>query len=304
MHRVDILLPTYNGEKYIHEQIKSLLQQSHKDIRIIVRDDCSNDQTINIIQNIADEDDRIVISKDNTKNLGLVYNIEHLLNLSDANYVMFCDQDDVWFENKIELLLREMLMRENNLGSNSPILIHSDCYVTDEFLNIKGLFKASSPLHYGLENSLFKYHVQGASTMINLSLKNNILPFINNIYLHDRYIHLVAEVVGHRFYINMQLMYYRQHSSNQVGSATFIKKIKRGLLADNFVFFQKKDRVLIESIYHEKFRSNLLFEVYLKMTSSNTSLLQKLKLKKKFGIRMRFKEFFIMILKSRMFINE
>jgi rhamnosyltransferase len=301
MHRVDILLPTYNGEKYIQNQIKSLLQQSHKDIRIIVRDDCSIDQTINIIQNLADEDHRIVINTDITRNLGLVFNIEYLLNLSDANYVIFCDQDDVWFENKIELLLKEMLIRENNLGSKSPILIHSDCYVTDEFLNIKGLFKASSPLNYGLENSLFKFHVQGASTMINHALKNNILPFINNIYLHDRYIHLVAEVVGYRFYINKQLMYYRQHSSNQVGSSSFLKKIKQSVLFENFVFFQKKDRLLIESLYFEKFRSNLLFEVYLKMTSNNTSLLQNLKLKKKYGIRMRFKELFIMILKSRIF---
>lgn len=304
MHRVDILLPTYNGEKYIQKQIKSLLQQSHKDLRIIVRDDCSTDQTINIIQNLANEDDRIVINTDITRNLGLVFNIEYLLNLSDANYLIFCDQDDVWFENKIELLLKEMLIRENNLGSKSPILIHSDCYVTDEFLNIKGLFKGSSPLNYGLENSLFKFHVQGASTMINRALKNNILPFINNIYLHDRYIHLVAEVVGYRFYINMQLMYYRQHSSNQVGSSSFLKKIKQGLLSENFVFFQKKDRLLIESIYFEKFRTNLLFEIYLKMTSNNSSLLQKLKLKKKYGIRMRFKELFIMILKSRIFIYE
>jgi rhamnosyltransferase len=302
MHRVDILLPTYNGEIYIQEQIKSLLQQSHKDIRIIIRDDCSSDNTNNISKNFAEKDDRVVIISDINKNVGLVSNIEFLLSHSDANYIIFCDQDDVWFENKIEILLKEMLIHENELGSKTPILVHSDCYVTDQFLNIKGLFKASTPLNYGLANSLFKFHVQGASTLINISLKKKLYPFISNIYLHDRYIHLVVEVVGHRFYVNSPLMYYRQHNSNQVGSSSFTKKIIQGLKANNFVFFQKKDRLLIETLYFEKFQTNKLLEVYLKMTSQNTSLFQKIKLKKKYRIRMRFKELFIMILKSDIFI--
>jgi rhamnosyltransferase len=211
---------------------------------------------------------------------------------------MFCDQDDVWFDNKIELLLNEMLLHENNLGTLTPILVHSDCYVTDGFLNIKGLFKSSKPLNYGLSNSLFKFYVQGSSSMINKALKTQIFPFIKNTYLHDRYLHLVAEVVGSRFYINQPLMYYRQHSTNLVGSSNLIGKIRNSFLLENFVFYQKKDKLLIEALYYEKFPNNELLEAYLKMTSKNITLLNKIKLKKKYGISMRFKELLIMIFSS------
>jgi rhamnosyltransferase len=298
MYKVNVLLPTYNGDFFLEEQIKSLLNQTYKNINILIRDDGSEDKTNSIIQRLAKTDDRIIVNSEIAENLGLVANINFLLGISDADYIMYCDQDDVWFENKIEVLLDEMLRRESELDKNTPILIHSDCYVTDENLNIKGLFKGDKPMQYGLQNSLFKFYVQGASTLINKSLKKEIYPFIENVYLHDRYTHLVAEIIGSRFYVNLPLMYYRQHSANLVGSSSFIDKIRNSLLPENFSFFQIKDKMLIESLFNEKYPENEFLGAYLKMTSKETSLFQKLKIKLSCNISMRFKELFIMVIKN------
>lgn len=297
MHKVDILLPTYNGEKFIEEQIKSLLNQTHRDINILIRDDGSTDNTRSIVANLAELDNRIIVNNEVEKNLGLVSNINFLLGISNAEYIMYCDQDDVWLESKIEISLQEMLIKEKEFKKQTPILIHSDSYVTDENLKIKGLFKGSKPFQYGLEKSLFKFYVQGASTIINSSLKKEIYPFIEGVYLHDRYTHLCAEIKGHRFYINQPLMYYRQHASNLVGSSSFVSKLKNNFLSGDLFFFQIKDRILIKALFEHKYPKNEILGAYLKMTSNKTSLLQKLKIMKSYNISMRFKEFFIMIIK-------
>lgn len=297
MHRVDILLPTYNGEAYIAEQINSLLNQTYSNIKILIRDDGSTDKTNKIIHEFAKKDSRIIINNDPKDNLGLVDNINQLLGFSDGEYIMFCDQDDVWFTNKVEVLLNEILRLESDLNKKTPLLIHSDCYVTDENLNGRDLFKGSKPLQYGLRNSLFKFYVQGASVIFNLSLKNEIYPFISDIYLHDRYTHLVAEIVGRRSYINLPLMYYRQHSKNLVGSANVLGKVKNTLLLKNFNYFQNMDRDLIKSLYREKYPDNKILENYLKLTSKELSIFEKLRLVNRYKISMRIKEFIIMIIK-------
>lgn len=297
MHRVDILLPTYNGEAYIAEQINSLLNQTYSNIKILIRDDGSTDKTNKIIHEFAKKDSRIIINNDPKDNLGLVDNINQLLGFSDGEYIMFCDQDDVWFTNKVEVLLNEILRLESDLNKKTPLLIHSDCYVTDENLNGRDLFKGSKPLQYGLRNSLFKFYVQGASVIFNLSLKNEIYPFISDIYLHDRYTHLVAEIVGQRSYINSPLMYYRQHSKNLVGSDNVLGKVKNTLLLKNFNYFQNKDRDLIKSLYREKYPDNKILENYLKLTSKELSIFEKLRLVNRYKISMRIKEFIIMIIK-------
>lgn len=297
MHKVDILLPTYNGEKFVEQQIKSLLNQTYKNINILIRDDGSKDETRNIIKDLAELDNRIIFNNDVKENLGLVSNINFLLGISNAEYIMYCDQDDVWLDNKVEIMLNEILKREKELEKHTPVLVHSDCYITDQNLKINGHFKGSRPLQYGLNNSLFKYYVQGASTLINSSLKKEIQPFIENVYIHDRYTHLCAEIMGYRFYINQPLMYYRQHDSNVIGSSSLITKIKNNLLLKNFIFFQVKDRELIESIFKKKYPNNEMLNGYLKITSQETSLIEKLQILRKFKITMRLKEFIIMIIK-------
>jgi rhamnosyltransferase len=298
MPTVDILLPTYNGERYIKEQIISLLEQTHLNIRIYIRDDRSTDGTVSIIENLSSKDSRITIIKENNINLGLVGNINYLLSKSEADYIMYCDQDDVWFKDKVEVLLKEILHHEKEFGKKFPLLVHSDCFVTDESLVVKGLFKRDKPLTYGLAKSLFKYYVQGASTIFNSSLKEQIYPFIENVYLHDRYTHLVAEIMGRRFYLNKPLMYYRQHTNNLVGSSSFLKKIKNNLCVKNLTYFHLKDKLLITALLKDKFPQNKLLKDYLKITSSKISRIKKIKIIFSNQIAMRFKEFIILTIKN------
>ena len=98
---IDILLSTYNGEKYLNEQIISIQNQSEKDWRLLVRDDGSSDNTLRLLEYFASQDKRIILIKDDKGNLGVVRSFEILLAQSNADYIMFADQDDVWLANKI-----------------------------------------------------------------------------------------------------------------------------------------------------------------------------------------------------------
>ena len=128
-------MATYNGEKYLREQIDSILKQTFKDWKLIIRDDGSKDKTIEILNEYEKKDKRIKVLQDNKGNLGVAKNFEELLKNSSGEYVMFSDQDDYWMKNKIEKYIKvlEKLDKEN---LKNPLLIHSNSYVCDKNLNI------------------------------------------------------------------------------------------------------------------------------------------------------------------------
>ncbi|EEY35290.1 glycosyltransferase, partial [Pseudoleptotrichia goodfellowii] len=102
MEKIDILLATYNGEKYLEEQLYSILNQSYPNINLLIRDDGSKDKTVDIIKKYAQKDERIKFIEDDLGNLGFLKNFEKLLEHSEENYIMFSDQDDIWNPDKIE----------------------------------------------------------------------------------------------------------------------------------------------------------------------------------------------------------
>jgi rhamnosyltransferase len=294
MKTVDILLPTYNGGKFLQEQITSILNQSYSDFNLLIRDDGSTDHTIQIINSAKELDQRIVFYQDEIGNLGVVANIEYLLGKSKANYIMYCDQDDFWLPFKVEKLVKEILFHEKNFGAEFPLLIHSDSYVTDQDLKINRRFKGTSPLNYGLNNSLFRFYVQGASAIFNSRLKKEILPFLSDVYMHDRYTHLVAEITGKRFYLNEPLMLYRQHSQNLLGSKSIINKIKMNI-SRKHVFYMEKDKMLIQSLA-ERYPNEQLLEIYISITNPNyLNKWGKIHLILKHNISLRIKEWFLLI---------
>lgn len=111
---IDILLPVYNGEKYISEQIDSLESQTFKDFRIIIRNDGSTDSSAELLDVIASKYSNIVLVKDDKGNLGLSKTLEILISKSDSEYFMFCDQDDKWMPNKVDISFEAM--KKWNLG--------------------------------------------------------------------------------------------------------------------------------------------------------------------------------------------
>ena len=260
--KIDILMATYNGEKYLVEQLDSIINQTYRNWNLLIRDDNSTDKTLEIIQNYHKKDKRIKILKDNKGNLGIVRNFEELLKSSESEFIMFSDQDDIWVENKLDMYLK-MIEKIKNKG----FMIHSDAILFDKNKSniLKDTFISKKAINKGLENVFFNYFVQGATILISKEIKNFILPFPKEVYLHDRYIHLISELFFERIFVNKALIYYRQHGDNQIGA----KNTVRELLSKRY--FDERDRQLIKVIYN-KYGSLLtedkrkLIEEYFKIT--------------------------------------
>jgi glycosyltransferase involved in cell wall biosynthesis len=218
---IDILMATYNGEKYINEQINSIINQSYTDWKLIVRDDGSTDNTIAIIKKVKDVDSRILLINDSLENLGPVGNFEELLKYSTSKYVMFSDQDDVWLPNKIQVSFDRMQIVEN-LHPGMPILVHTDVTVVDAKLKIQfKSFIKSKKYDVTTTANFYKLVVEncvmGSTVMINSMSKKYILPFNKYVLMHDWWIALIVSHYGKIFFIDDQTSLYRQHGSNEIG---------------------------------------------------------------------------------------
>ena len=121
--KIDILMATYNGGKYVEEQLKSIISQSYENWNLVIRDDGSGDNTLKILNEYSKSDKRIHIILDNKGNLGLVKNFEELMKRSTEEYIMFSDQDDVWVDNKINILLQKMLEIEKKMQLKKPMCL-------------------------------------------------------------------------------------------------------------------------------------------------------------------------------------
>ena len=136
-------MATYNGEKYLREQIDSILKQTFKDWKLIMRDDGSKDRTIEILNEYEKKDKRIKVLQDNKGNLGVAKNFEELLKNSSGEYVMFSDQDDYWMENKIEKYIKvlEKLDKENlknvAMALKNVKIIYADYRESESFIDEK-----------------------------------------------------------------------------------------------------------------------------------------------------------------------
>ena len=225
--KIDILMATYNGEKYIEEQINSILNQTYTNFRLVICDDCSTDNTYKLLKKIASDDDRIVIYK-NEKNLGYIKNFEKLLGMVESEYFMLSDQDDIWYETKIEDSFR-LLKKEN------ADLVFTDLEVVDEELNTQNI-SFNKLMGYRRKilrckdyNMVYLYNiVTGCTILAKSKYLSNILPLPNNKNLiHDHYIPLVISLSGGKIqYVDIPTIKYRQHTNNQVGTDRYTAKLK------------------------------------------------------------------------------
>ena len=266
-YTVEILMATYNGEKYLYEQIESILNQSYKNWILLIRDDKSEDSTVSIIEEYEKKDSRIRLLRDRKGNLGFVKNFEELLKNSQEEFVMFSDQDDYWEKDKIKNYI-EILQKDEKL-SQIPLLIHSNSFICDKELKIvKEKFVDSSIASEKNGNSyFFSYVVQGSTVMINRKLKEICIPFLSSVTLHDRYFHLISEFFGKRIFIDKSLMKYRQHMNNEIGAR---RNILQKILKKRY--FDTKDRDLIIELkekYAEIIKKEKIKEIdaYLEVTN-------------------------------------
>jgi glycosyltransferase involved in cell wall biosynthesis len=222
--RVAILLATYNGEKYLDEQIRSIFAQTYSDFVVVVRDDHSDDRTPQILaQWSLAQPDKIRVVSDNRGNLRSLGNFSYLMEVCDAPYFLFCDQDDVWLPNKIELMINEVRRLENQFGRTMPILIHSDLKVVDEDLEeiAPSLFDhlyLNVNRRRQLRYLLFDNIVVGCALVGNRALLELARPIPDGIPYHDWWVALVAASCGVLSTVAEPTVLYRQHDRNQVGA--------------------------------------------------------------------------------------
>jgi glycosyltransferase involved in cell wall biosynthesis len=222
---ITIIMAVYNGQEYIREQLESLKDQTYTEWRLVIRDDRSSDKTAEIVKKFSDEVEQEVIFKVNEKPSGSAKNNFALLinDAKESDYVMFCDQDDIWKKDKIEITFNKMKQAEERYGRDFPLLVHGDVEVIDENGNINAdsMFEMS---HINADSKLpqilIQNHVTGCTMMCNKKLIAGISEYASSEYIimHDYLAALYASVFGKIEVIKKPLLSYRQHSGNSVGA--------------------------------------------------------------------------------------
>lgn len=223
--KVNILMATYNGEKFLAQQIESIQKQTFKEWNLLIRDDGSSDKTCDIIRNFTAKDSRIrFINENEHHNLGVIKSFFILVNYEVADFYFFSDQDDVWLPEKLSVSLEAA----KHKASDVPLLVYTDLKVVNQELNIlqDSMIRAQS--HHAnttLLPELTENTVTGGTMMINHALAEKwFTP--NDILMHDWFLALLAASLGEIIYLDLPTQLYRQHDNNVLGARTMDKRFK------------------------------------------------------------------------------
>ncbi|MFP5492700.1 MAG: glycosyltransferase family 2 protein [Bacteriovoracia bacterium] len=221
MARVDIVLPYYNGSAFIEDQLTSV--SSNIDTRlIIVNDESSAEETQFLKARLPAGS----LYLENPTNLGVIRSIERGLAASDADFVMLCDQDDVWLPGKIDQSFE--LIRSMN--SDVPGLVFTDLRIVDKDLN---LIADSMAAFYGYSSQkimpsiLFQNIVTGCTVIMNRKLMSLALPFPSSVTMHDHWLAICAVFGGEIQFLDQPTVLYRQHGRNQIGAPEHVSYLAR-----------------------------------------------------------------------------
>lgn len=221
--RCSIVMATYNGEKYIKEQIESILKNMKDNDELIISDDGSTDNTIRIIN--EHKDNRIKLIEGPRK--GVKQNFANAIKKTEGRYIFLSDQDDIWAENKIESVL-------NAFENNKVTVVVHDTEVIDENLNVTiPSFFEYRKSGKGVIKNIYKNTYIGCCMAFKANLKNYILPIPNNIEMHDQWIGILGELKGEgSFFLKEKLIKYRRHSNNvsQMNHYGILKMIKNRII--------------------------------------------------------------------------
>ena len=215
---VSITMCTYNGEQFLREQLDSLITQDYKNYELIIVDDCSTDTTWSILEKYAKKHTQISLYSNET-NLGFKKNFERALTLAKGEFIALCDQDDVWFPNKISTLVRE-------IGPNT--LIYSNSLMVDEngepiFTDFYSYMRISPHRKTSWQSLIFENYILGHNMLFRKELLKYALPFPNVFKEHDHWLAIYAASAGSAAYLPNILSLYRLHSAN----CTIKKKIRK-----------------------------------------------------------------------------
>lgn len=256
MGKIDLLLATYNGARYLPAQIRSLQNQTYDDWTLYVHDDGSTDATLDVVRRFAAGDARIRLVDDGRRFGSPADNFLHLLSLSTAPYAVFCDQDDIWLENKLERLYDTI----SRADDGRPLAAYCNAYVYNPTAGtIDGYATLCHPRKLG-DAFFMNGGVQGCSIILNAALRAICTDRPPYVVMHDHLTTLAALAFGRLLYIDERLMLYRRYPGAVTGETYGTFRQRLG------VFFRRGKSVLFEHHYaalrsfHEHYRDRLTAE--------------------------------------------
>lgn len=224
---IDILMATYNGQRFVGEQIESIQGQTCADWRLLVSDDCSTDKTLDVVRRYAAADGRIQVVSQGVRHGGAKANFFSLMDKSTAPYVMFCDQDDVWLPRKVEKTFEAMRKIEGSASADVPLLVFTDMKVVDGDLNVIAesfdRFSSIDPSRNAFPHVVAQPIASGCTMMVNAAARDLALkaPDTSDVILHDQWLTLLASAFGRIAYVDEPTSLYRQHGSNEIGALKY-----------------------------------------------------------------------------------
>lgn len=277
---ISIALATYNGSKYIREQIDSIRNQTFTDFEVIACDDCSTDETAAILHEYEKKDSRFHVYQ-NPQNLGFKKNFEHILTLCKGDYIAFCDQDDVWTRDHLEILYSN-IGNADCIGTNSEFIDSDGTPLNTtmtQYLLIQRIPQSSQLLY---EHELFGNMIQGTASLFSKELLEKALPLPEGIKFHDYWIALNACIGKGCKYINQPSLKYRRHSGNatEYDRFSFFKTVKKiNKLSQNKAAYYEDFVLMLRNLQkkemtpHHRISLEKALQFYEKL-SSNTNRLQ------------------------------
>lgn len=259
---ISVCMASYNGGLFIRQQLDSILSQLGVEDEVVVVDDCSTDNTHEILSEFDDK--RLTVVR-NIENLGVLKSFSKALSVAKGDYLFLSDQDDVWLPDKVEKSLYEMKRMEGEYGKDKPLLVHTDLKLVDSDLKpIANSFWEQKKFNIekcqDFPRLLMQNVVTGCTCMINRPLKELALPVPENVIMHDWWFALVAVSQGHVSAIMEQTILYRQHDRNVLGSKTWLKYVV-SRIAENFKSDYIRDsikRVILQAtVFRDKYYDDL-----------------------------------------------
>ncbi len=216
---IDVLLPTYNGEKYIKEQIDSILNQTYQNIQLIISDDCSKDHTLEILKEYEKKDNRITVYEQK-ENLGCTKNYEFLLKQVKNEIYMLSDQDDVWKPEKIEKTYEQLQKEKADLVFGDLEIVNEKLEtIAPSFNQFMKLDKKIKKYKNTYQLNYLYNCITGCTIMSKKKWLEKILPLPtkSKYVIHDYWIGLIISLEGKLSYMPEKYIKYRQHENNEVG---------------------------------------------------------------------------------------
>lgn len=230
---VVVLMSTYNGEKFLREQIDSVLSQQEVEVKIIIRDDGSCDGTLKILNEYAEKQANIIILKG--KNCGAEMSFHFLCQYAKdnakADFYAFCDQDDVWLPRKLKVAVDKL----QSFEVSRPNLYFSNLRMVDEDLRVLRDLFADGEVVVSKHMALLQIFTYGCTCVFNrIALDYYCMASFSNEIQHDNWIYVLAMYLGNVYYDNDSYIFYRQHGSNlsgekDTGIKLAIRRVQRAI---------------------------------------------------------------------------